>query len=107
MRKAKLQPLVADQVPPNSRQKSTSFAAQVSELEIGECAVKAIVISPSSSLRSLAEDGPNIRESVRNNLSPSVRQAANRTGFKYTIEVAEVRTVAGNMYVMGIVTRLP
>lgn len=87
------------------RTQAASFASQVAALAVGECCSRVVGVDPNVRLCELSTMLPAMRESLRNNTAPSVRQANTRTGNKYTIEVADVRTPGDNFFVVAIVTR--
>lgn len=83
-----------------------SIASQVAALGLGECCSRVTPLDPAMRLADLPEHLPTVRARVRNNTMPAIRQAANRTGHKYTMEVVDVRTPAGLAYVIAIVSRI-
>lgn len=87
------------------RRRSSSFAAQVTDLEVGESASRVVPIDPTYTIKKLSEALPVLRENLRNNTAPAVRQASTRTGGKYTTELADITTTGDRFYIVAIVTR--
>lgn len=83
-----------------------SIASQVAALGIGECCSRITPLDPAMRLADLPEHLPEVRMRLRNNTMPAVRQASNRTGNKYTMEVTDLRTLAGHTYVVAIISRI-
>lgn len=98
---AKPDPVIAE---PTAR-RSTSFATQVTELEVGESVSRVSPIPDTMSLHELQQAMPTMRQALRNNTTPSVRQAMARTAGEYRIEVADTRTASDRFYLVAIVTR--
>lgn len=87
------------------RTRSSSFSAQVSDLALGETASKLLPISSELALCDIQKDLPAIRERLRNNVAPSVRQAKARVGAAYSVEVTDFHTPTGQWFVIALVTR--
>jgi hypothetical protein len=87
--------------------KSTSFQAQVNELQPGESCSKVRAVDPTTPVSRLPDELPSLRQQVRNTITPAVRRATETSGSKFTIEVGDVVMPAGRLYIVGIVTRLP
>lgn len=92
-------------VNPTDQRRAASFTQQVEGLNLGESCSRVVGVDPHVALYELATMLPDMREALRNNTAPSVRQASTRSGNKFTIEVADVRTPGGNFFIVAIVTR--
>lgn len=92
-------------VPEPTQRRSNSFATQVAELEIGESVSRVSPIPDTLSLHELQQVMSTMRQTLRNNTTPSVRQAMARTGGEYRIEVADTRTASDRFFLVAIVTR--
>jgi hypothetical protein len=88
------------------RRKSSSFAAQVLDLEVGETAPRISRIDPGATIAVIAESLPDLRNSMRNGVSSAVRRAMERTGGEYSVEVTDFTTPAGAWFVLALVTRV-
>ena len=89
--------------PPQRR--ASSFATQVADLALSESASRTVALDDNLTLAEMAAALHTMRETLRNNTAPSVRQARARTGNEYRIELADVRTHNDRFYVVAIVTR--
>lgn len=98
--------ITPDEVPVPSRARSGSFSAAVADLGIGECTCRAFLINPEKTLAELVGDLSELREKCRDNTTPAVRQAREKVGGEYAIEMATTTTPAGRFYIVAIVTRL-
>lgn len=94
-----------DQVEPR-RARSSSFAASVADLMVGETASRAVQLRPDIPLAEIASSIASLREELRNNVAPAVRRARESVGGTYTVEVEEVWTGRGNLFLVGFVTRV-
>lgn len=83
-----------------------SFTGQIAALKVGESASRVTPIDPGLRLAELPEYLPGARARLRNNVTPSVRQAVNKTGASYSVEVTDLQTLAGHGYIVAIVTRV-
>lgn len=95
-----------DQVEVPRRTKSTSFNAQVTELDTGEVATKAELIPSSLTLAEVATVVAAKRQAIRNNMTKVVQRARETTGGEYTLEVTDTITAGGNWFVVGLITRI-
>ena len=94
-----------DAVPEPTSRRPWSFTSQVASLEPGDTACRLHQLDPDTTLSEMSESLTKLRAKCRNNVAPSVRQAASRTGGEYTIEVCDFVTPRGQFYVATIVTR--
>jgi hypothetical protein len=89
-----------------SRRKESSFAAVLSDLEVGESACRPILLTPESTATTpYHETIKALKVKLHNNSRQAVETAMNRTGGKYRIESSETCTASGHIYVLLIVTR--
>jgi hypothetical protein len=94
-----------DDIMSTTQRKSGSFASQVLDLAPGECASKARICDPTIEVSRLKDELPELRQQLRNSVAPAVRNAAEKTGASYGVEVGETITPSGNLYLVAIVTR--
>lgn len=88
------------------RAKSSSFAAQVLDLDIGETASRAVVPIAAGCFTDLLKDLPAEREKLRNNVGPAVRRAKEKVeGSDYKVEIADVLT-GSTLFLVALVTRV-
>lgn len=92
-------------VEPPNRQRSSSFTAVIADLIPGEHCSKVLEIDSSHTLATVSEHMPTWRQELRNNVTPSVRNARARTGGEYTIEVGEMTTGTRRLFLVAVVTR--
>ncbi len=85
--------------------RASSFAQQVEALNIGESCSRVHGVHEGFTLKALAENMATMKEGLRNNTAPSVRQAKARTRGTYSIEIGDMRTPSGRTFVVAIVTR--
>lgn len=97
---------VEDDVSEPSRKRSSSMASVIADLEIGETASRAQRVDPTTTLTDYAEQYAELRESLRNNVAPSVRQAKARTGGEYSIEIVDTLTQNRALFIIALVTRI-
>lgn len=90
---------------PASRMRSSSFAAMVSDLEVGDSASRVHRINPDMTLEEVAENMSEMKDMMRNNAAPAVKAARTRTGGAYSIEVGDMVMPGGRMYLVVVVTR--
>ena len=88
------------------RQKSSSFASVVADLDIDESACKAHMLDKDMTLAKLSSSMSEMKTMVGNNARPSVAIAKKRTGNEYRIETGETLTTGGRIYLLVIVTRI-
>ena len=96
---------VEDDVAEPSRKRSSSVASVLTDLDVGETASRAVRVDPDLSLASYAERYAEMRETLRNNVAPSMRQAKARTGGTYSIEVVDTLTPNRSMFIVALITR--
>ena len=87
------------------RRRESSFAAVVSDLEVGESASRTHFLNQDMTLADLARDMAEMKAMIRNNAQPAVVAARKRTGGQYRVESGETITQGGNVYLLVIVTR--
>lgn len=84
----------------------SSFNASVLDLDVGESTSKIRVVDSTTTVERLAAELPMIREQVRNSTTPAVTNAKSKiAGSRYSIEVADLMTPTGRLFVCAIVTR--
>lgn len=84
----------------------SSFNAAVLDLDIGESTAKIRVVDSTTTVERLSAELPMIREQVRNSTTPAVTNAkGHHAGSRYSIEVADLMTPSGRLFVTAIVTR--
>ena len=91
-------------VPPKG-QRSSSFAAMVSDLEPDQSASRVHRVNPDMSVAEFMAELKGIKDMVRNNVAPAVANAKRKTMGTYSVEVSEVLMPSGMIYVLAIVTR--
>lgn len=91
----------------NTQTKSSSFYAQVLDLAPGDSCSRVRAVDPTTSVERLPDELPEIKQSLRNAVTPAVTNAREKTGGTYTIEVGEIVMPKGKMYVVAVVTRQP
>lgn len=96
---------VEDDVQPETRRKAHSLISQIEALDIGDCASKALQVSPDITFDEYATEGPAMREALRNSVAASMRAAKGRTGGTYEIETSDMMTTGRKLYIVAIITR--
>lgn len=92
---------------PNNRRKQSSFAAQISDLELGEVAFKGHAIPTSVFAGEISSEMKAVRDRLRNNVGASIATVKNRSkGIEFTTSVVHFVTPEGEMYVAAIVKRI-
>lgn len=94
-----------DDVSPNSRRKPHSLISQIEALEVGECASKAVPVSPDTTFDDYATNGYAMREALRNSVAASMRAAKARTGGTYEIDTSDMFTTGRKLFIVAIITR--
>lgn len=89
----------------STRRRSSSFAAVLTDLAVGETAARVQPVDPGLTLEEYGEQFVELREALRNNCSPAVRQAKARNGGEYSIEIADVMTQSRKLFLVALVTR--
>jgi hypothetical protein len=84
---------------------AVSFAAQIADLEIGGTATRARLIDGALTAYEIRSRMARWKESMRNNVAPSVRDVASRTGKEFVIEIAELVTPIGQWFLIALVSR--
>lgn len=94
-------------IEPPSRRRSSSFAAAVADLDVGESASRAVQIDGDQTLTQISGQLTAMKSDLRNNTAPAVRRARERiAGSDYTIEIGEMLTFTGKLFLVAIVTRV-
>lgn len=94
-----------DGVAEPTRRRSGSFTAAIIDLEVGETASRATRLPVHYTLEQVVEDMATHKESFRNAITASVRNARNKTGATYMIEVVDTLTAQRGLYLIALVTR--
>ena len=94
-----------DDVTPNTRRKPHSLISQIEALEVGECASKALPVSPDITFDEYATNGYAMREALRNSVAASMRAAKARTGGTYEIDTSDMFTTGRKLFIVTIITR--
>jgi len=89
---------------PHDPAERNSFTARLEALKLGESEARADALDPALRLVDLPDALPPARLSMRNSVGPMAQRAAKRTGKTYTVEVSDLQTLSGRMYVVAIVT---
>jgi len=89
---------------PTQVRENNGFTGQIERLGLGQSAARVEAVDPGLRLVDLPDTLPALRVKLRNNTNPLVQRASNRTGNRYTVEVTDVQTLAGLIYVLVIVT---
>ena len=89
----------------NVRRKESSFAAVVSDLQVGESASRVHHLNQQMTLAEMQRDMREMKAMITNNVRPSITVAKKRTGGEYRVETGETITTAGRVYLLVIVTR--
>lgn len=93
-------------IDPPSKRNPNSLTSLIASLRVGECASRVEALDSNMSVRDMALTVGEIKSTLRNNVAPSVRNARQRVaGSEFTVEVAELVTPAGSLYVVAIITR--
>lgn len=86
--------------------RTASFNAQVRDLGVGESVCKMRPVDPTCSVERLSAELPLMREQVRNSTTPAVTAAKREIpGSRYSIEVSDLLTPSGRLFVCAVVTR--
>lgn len=91
---------------PPKGQRSSSFAASVFDLEAGQSTSKVERVNRTYSIGVLPTVLREAKERMRNGVASTVATAKQKTMSTYSIEVSELLTTAGALYVVAIITRL-
>ncbi|MNK49875.1 hypothetical protein D3C87_687410 [compost metagenome] len=94
----------AHAVPATNVRENNGFTGQIERLSLGQSAARVEAVDPGLRLVDLPDTLPLLRTKLRNNTNPLVQRAATRTGNRYTVEVTDVQTLGGLIYVLVIVT---
>lgn len=88
-----------------SRARPDSIASQIASLEVGQAWSRVEWLDESNSLEAIRDGATEMKQTLRNAVTASVRNARQRTGYTYRIEVCQGLTDAGRMYLLAIATR--
>lgn len=91
---------------PSTTRNTVNLMAQVSALDIGQCCSRVERVSVDMTLKEFMDQSTEMKNALRNNMAPSVRGAKKKTGGDYSIEVTNCVTTPGQLYIVGIVTRI-
>lgn len=89
--------------PPRAR--TSSFQAQVMDLDVGETATRAVSLNGGCTMNGNLAVLPGERDKLRNNVAPAVRRAKEKIGSDYRVEVVDVLTGSA-LFVTAFVTRV-
>lgn len=90
---------------PNKNSKTSSFSAQVQDLEVNQSACRVHRANPDMTLAEFTENLRDIKEMMRNNVASTMKLARQKTGGTYSSEVSEVVMPSGSIFVLLIITR--
>lgn len=89
------------------RVRPTSFTTIVSSLTVGETASRAIQVDDNLKLADFTSAVAKLREDVRNNVAPCIRRARQAVvDATFTVEVEELLTGRGKLFLVALVTRV-
>lgn len=91
---------------PSTTRNTVNLMAQVSALDIGQCCSRVERVPVDMTLKEFMDQSTEMKNTLRNNMAPSVRGAKKKTGGDYSIEVTNCVTTPGQLYIVGIVTRI-
>lgn len=94
-----------DAVPPPNRNRAGSFTTAVTNLDIGETATRTMEVDPGITVAAVAQVLPGLRDRLRNNVAPCVRNAKLKTGGEYSVEVSDCWTPKGRLFIVAFLTR--
>lgn len=92
-------------VSPPSRRKSSSFAAQVLDLEVGHSCSRVEQISPMVPLGVIQQNITTMRRQFRDRTDPAVASAKKQTGRNYIMESGDFMTSTSSWFLVIVVTR--
>lgn len=101
----RVSPIDAPKRLPNDPRKSSSFMAQVTDLEVGESALKATQVDLSQMDETYVADLRERRATLRNNLASATRTAFERTAGAYSTEITDLFMPSGRLFIVAVVTR--
>lgn len=93
-------------VPPPSRRKSASFAAQVIDLDVGQSCSRVEQINPNLGLLVIQQNITTMRSQFRDRTDPGVAAAKKATGNAYVTEVTDFMTNSRSWFIVAVVTRV-
>lgn len=91
---------------PEKGQRTSSFAAVVTDLEVGQHASRVVRVDPNMKVGELTEGLRVIKDTLRNAISSTVAAAKRRTSGTYSIELGDVVMPGGSIFVVAVITRL-
>lgn len=94
-----------DAVPLPGRNRAGSFTSTLVSLDIGETATRSMEVDPATPVAEVSKALPDLRDRLRNNVTPCVRNAKVKTGAEYSIEVSDCWTPRGRLFIVAFVTR--
>lgn len=98
-----IDPKTAEPFHPNRKQ--SSFSAVVADLLVGESTIRTSPISGTAKVSTINEAISGWKEQLRNSIQPTIARAKKATGGEYSVEITELITGSGRLFVLGIVTR--
>ena len=93
-------------VRPPSRKKSSSFAAQVFDLEPGESCSRVEQINPNLSLLTVQQNIATMKQQFRDRTDPAVASTRRQTKGTYVTEVTDFMTNSRSWFIVAVVTRI-
>lgn len=87
------------------QRKTSSFNAVVADLEVGECASKAIPLPDTLTITQMAEQLSTLKQQAQNNVKDAMRRARADTGGTYSLATSDTITPGGEVYIVLIIRR--
>jgi hypothetical protein len=96
-----------DDVKKPSARRSSSFAAQIEDLQVGQVAITAQPLSLDMQIGLAMTELAERKQVLRNSVAPAVTKMKKRwPGREYTVETAELATAAAGWMVVAVVKRV-
>lgn len=95
---------IAQLIMANNPRKSSSFQAQVLDLEPGDSCSRVRAVDSTMPVSRLPEELPILRQQLRNGIAPAVKRAGESTGRGYAVEVGETVMPGGTLYIVAVIT---
>lgn len=89
-----------------ARRRRSSLTAQLVDARVGDTVTKALLIAPELTLADVRANLAGWHDELRNSCSSGVRTARKENGGEYQIEVQDLLSGKGRMYVIALITRL-
>lgn len=90
----------------NRPTKKTSLVATLCDSEVGWITTRSHLVPDHWTMQKLREELSEFKAMISNNVRPSVRQAAEKTGFEFTVETSQTITPTGRVYLQVLITRV-